>query len=124
MIAIFLPTRDALSLRLAYRSFLDLYWSVGVLGFSVHFQRRKSSRVRSKNKRGVTELLSLYRATTHSLDPPGLRNRQRIWDFAGLLIEIARQAYVDDNLRFDLGFGALKARHQLPSFEARRVSFS
>ena len=98
MIAIFLPTRDALSLRLASRSFLGLYWSVAFWASRFAFNGERAFVFEARDKRDVTELLSLHKATAHSLAPPGLRNRQRIWDFAGLLIDIARQEYAGDNL--------------------------
>jgi hypothetical protein len=98
MIAIFLPTRDALSLRLASRSFLGLYWSVAFWASRFAFNGERAFVFEARDKRDVTELLSLYRATMHSLAPPGLGNRQRIWDFAGLLIDIARQECAGDNL--------------------------
>jgi hypothetical protein len=75
-----------------YRSFLDLYWSVVVLALGLLGSLPTATAKELSRTNEVLLLVSLHRATTHSLAPPGLiRNRQRIWDFAGLLIEIARQ---------------------------------
>ena len=101
MIAAFLPTRDALLLRLASRSFLALYWSVAFWASRFTSDGENAFVFEARDKRDAAELLSLYRATRHSLAPPGLRNRQRIWDFAGLLIEIARQQYANDDLHLE-----------------------
>jgi hypothetical protein len=97
MIAVFLPTRDALILRLASRSFLALYWSAVFWASRFASNGERAFVFEARDKRDPAELLSLYRATRPSL-APGLRNRQRIWDFAGLLIEIARQPYACDDL--------------------------
>ena len=98
MVAVFLPTRDALILRLASRSFLALYWSVGFWASRFTADGERAFVFEARDKRDATELLSLYRATRRSLAPPGLRNRQRIWDLARLLIEIARQQHAGDDL--------------------------
>lgn len=101
MIAGFLPTRDALLLRLASRSFLALYWSVVFWASRFTSDGENAFVFEARDKRDAAELLSLYRATRHSLAPPGLRNRQRIWDFAALLVEIARQQCANDDLHLE-----------------------
>ncbi len=95
IIANLLPTNDALKLRLACKSFLDLYssaifWSSR---FKVDCERGFLFEVRGC--RDIAKLRSLYRTTASSRRPPALRNRQRIWCLGRQLIKIARQSRGD-----------------------------
>ena len=95
IIAILLPTNDALKLRLACKSFLDLYCSVIFWSSRFKFDCERGFLFEVRGCRDIVKLRSLYRTTASSRRLPALRNRQRIWCLGRQLIKIARQSRGD-----------------------------
>ncbi|KAL9127866.1 MAG: hypothetical protein Q9217_003331 [Psora testacea] len=96
IIATLLPTNDALKLRLACKSFLDLYFSAIFWSSRFKFDCERGFLFEVRGCRDIVKLLSLYRITAPSRRPLALRNRQRIWCLGRQLIKIARQSRRDE----------------------------
>ncbi|KAJ6025001.1 hypothetical protein N7540_005798 [Penicillium herquei] len=85
MIAINLPTSDALNLRQFSRSFYPLLGSPAFWASRFELGGDRAFLFEKRNVPEPRDWLSMYRKTTYSQSPPGLKNRRRIW---GLLESI------------------------------------
>ncbi|KAJ5715808.1 uncharacterized protein N7483_012989 [Penicillium malachiteum] len=80
MIAKKLPTSDALNLRSSSRSFYPLLVSPAFWASRFEVGIDRAFLVEKRNVAETRDWLALYRNTTYSQSPPGLKNRRRIWD--------------------------------------------
>ena len=95
MIAALLPTIDALSLRLACKSFLHIYGSAKFWFSRFQMDSERGFLFEFRGCKNIVKLRSLYRATIPSRRSSALRNRQRIWCLGRQLIRIARHSHED-----------------------------
>ena len=96
IIAILLPTNDALKLRLASRSFLPLYFSAIFWASRFYANGERGFLFEMRDKREAAELLSWYRCTRPAFCTPALRNRRRVWNLAKQLTDIISQRDADN----------------------------
>lgn len=96
MIAEYLPTRDALALRLSSRSFVPLFHSQ--LFWAKRFKRgtERGFLFEIRNNSQARDWLHLYCLTSHSQSPPGLKNRRRIWSLIEYLVQLLNLRHCEE----------------------------
>ena len=99
LIAVSLPTKFALNLRQASRSFQDLFSSFAFWSsrFEPNGERGFMFEVReTKKTRTATELMLLYQSYKCSVDSPSLLNRKQVWTLAQRLVLIIEPSCPSD----------------------------
>ena len=99
LIAVYLPTKSALSLREASWSFLNLFSSSAFWSsrFEPDGERDFIFEVReTKKARTTDDLISLYRFSKCSADSPSILNRNRVWTLARKLAVIIEPVCAND----------------------------
>ena len=97
-IAILLPTKDALILRRASKSFAPIFVSQSFWASKFEPGRERDLIFEKRNCKEPRDWRSLYGSTSRATSVPGLQNRWRIWSLIQLLREPLRLR-MGDNLR-------------------------
>lgn len=94
-IANHLPTQDALALRESSRSFHPLLESPTFWVSRFHPEKERGFLYEKRKTKERRDWLALYRGTNHVQCPPGLKNRKRIWDLIGFILQLLNLRWSD-----------------------------
>ena len=110
VIAINLPTGDALNLLWSSKAFLPLLTSQTFWASRFEAGRNRDFIFEKRNNKESRDWIMLYRITNHAHSPPGLKNRRRVWVLIQALIKSLRLCLDDasDSSRINLGADGLR----------------